>query len=245
MKVVIIEDELASCRRLERMLIEFNFEISATLTTVKAAIKWFENNSHPNLVFVDIQLADGLSFEIFKHVKIDSLLIITTAYHEYSIQAFEYNSISYLLKPIKQNQLKNAIEKARKNRLNQEKIELLQELLLLNGTSYKNRFTSKIGNKIKILETSKITYFHSTNNLTFAHSNNIDYCIDYSLSLVTEKVNPKHFFRINRSHILHINSIQKVSTHTNNRLKIYLPDTSEYLIVSRERVKDFKKWLNT
>ncbi len=244
MKVVIIEDELASCRKLERMLLKYPFEITTTISSVKNAIKWFQNNPQPDLIFLDIHLSDGLCFEIFNHVTINSLIIFTTAYHEFSIQAFEYNSISYLLKPINALKLEKAIEKAQKNSLKTEQLNEFKNQLQ-NENSFKKRIPIKIGSTIKILEITNVNYFYSFENATFANANNINYTIDYSLSNLEKQINPKYFFRINRSHILHINSIQKVSIHTNNRLKIYLHNTTENLIVSRERVKYFKKWINT
>jgi len=168
MKVVIIEDELASSRRLQRMLTTFNYEIVASLVSVKSAVKWFQNNAQPDVLFLDIHLADGLCFEIFKHVKITSPIVFTTAFSEYSIKAFDYNSVSYLIKPINKEQLEKAIKKANTFYKNEkELIELKEVIENENLQVYKTEFAVRIGKRIKVIKTESIDCFYSEDNASY------------------------------------------------------------------------------
>lgn len=245
MKVVIIEDELASSRRLERMLISFNYHVVASLVSVKSAIQWFQNNEHPDVLFLDIQLADGLCFEIFKHVKITSPIVFTTAFSEYSIKAFDYNSVSYLLKPINKTDLEKAIQKANTFYKNEKEIIKLKEIIENeNIQTYKTEFAVRIGKRIKIIKTESITCFYSEDNATFLQSANCNYIVNEALSSLDTKLNPKQFYKVNRKFIINREAIKNAVSHTNSRFKIELKnDCNAEIIVSRERSKDFKKWL--
>ncbi|MDG1714368.1 LytTR family DNA-binding domain-containing protein [Lacinutrix sp.] len=211
MKVVIIEDELASSRRLQRMLTTFNYEIVASLVSVKSAVKWFQNNAHPDVLFLDIHLADGLCFEIFKHVKITSPIVFTTAFSEYSIKAFDYNSVSYLLKPINKERLEKAIKKANTFYKNEkELIELKEVIENENLRVYKTEFAVRIGKRIKIIKTESIDCFYSEDNASYLKSSNSNYIINEALSGLETKLNPKQFFKVNRKFIVNREAIETV-----------------------------------
>ena len=183
MKVVIVEDELPSSRRLERILSEFNYEILAKLVSVNSAVDWLKKNEHPDILFLDVHLSDGLCFEIFDQVDIESLIIFTTAYDQYSIKAFDYNSISYLLKPINKDQILNAMEKATTFYDNKNEFLHLKKIIEENRLSvFKNRFVVKIGKKTKIIGTNDIECFFSVYSSTYLRSSSFDYPINSSLN---------------------------------------------------------------
>ncbi len=246
MRVVIIEDELPSSRKLERMLSDFNYEITTTLVSVKSAIKWFKTQPHPDLLFLDIQLSDGLCFEIFSAVDIKSPIVFTTAFSEYSIKAFDYNSISYLLKPIQKPQLKKAIEKAKTFHDNEKELFALKAALENQKiASYKTKFAVKVGKKIKLIHTEAIECFFSLDNATYLRTDTSSYIINSALTLLEEELNPDVFFQVNRKFIINMTAIKNIVSYTNNRLKVTLNNYSELdIIVSRERTKAFKEWLD-
>ncbi len=249
-KVLIIEDEKPAARRLQRMLNRLDLEAETMLHSVAEAVNWFNNNEHPDLIFLDIQLSDGLSFEIFEHIKTDSAIIFTTAYDEYALKAFKLNSIDYLLKPIDEDELEEAVKKFRNTRNTSEKINLedLKSLLTLPGKEqvYKSRFTAQVGQHLKLVDTAEIACFFSENKTTYIHCfSGRNYPIDIPLEQLENDVDPAKFYRINRKCILNINAIKDIISYTNSRLEIKLENFNEFqLIVSRERVKDFKSWLD-
>jgi len=197
--------------------------------------------------FVDIQLGDGLVFEIFKEILVSSYIIFTTAYDMYALQAFEYKSIAYLLKPITTEKLMQAIAKVEIFKAIPNRMEEIQQLMQhADETTSKNSFAVKVGRKIKIIKLPEIVCFYSEHNTTFIQTtNNQSFPIDYSLSYL-ETVLPKQIFnRVNRKFIVHKTFIRDISNYTNSRLQINLNQYAEQeIIVSRERVKDFKNWLN-
>lgn len=247
MKVVIIEDELLSSRRLERMLSDYNYEILASLVSVKSAIKWFKEHKHPDILFLDIHLADGLCFEIFTQVEVKSVIVFTTAFSEYSIKAFDYKSVSYLLKPINKAQLKNAIKKATVFSQNESELLALKEIVQEHNISvFKNKFAVKLGKKIKLIEANAIECFFSSNNVTYLRSNEFNYILNSALINLESELNPAMFFQINRKFIINIHAIKNISSYYNSRLKLELHSyEGAEIIVSRERVKDFKKWIGS
>ncbi|MGM0635055.1 MAG: LytR/AlgR family response regulator transcription factor [Bacteroidota bacterium] len=248
MNCVIIEDELPSARRLKRLIKAEGLRCLATLESVASARKWFAENTSPELLFVDIQLSDGLSFEIFDEVEISCPIIFTTAYDEYALRAFKLNSIDYLLKPIDENELKLALHQFKnQHQLSYSFADL--QALLQNGfdhKTYKERFTIKIGAELKVFSTEEIQCFFSRDKATYMMLVNArNYPIDFSLDALEENLNPKQFFRVNRKFIVRFNAIHQIISYTNSRLKIDLKSpTEEAIIVSRERVKEFKNWLN-
>ena len=251
MNVLIIEDEKPAARRLNRMLSELSIDVKTMLHSVEESINWFQNNSHPDLIFLDIQLSDGLSFEIFEEIEVKSAIIFTTAYDEYALKAFKLNSIDYLLKPIDEDELKIAVDKFKANQPKQTDLQVnIDDIrkLLINPVDrkFKKRFTIKVGQHIKIIHVDEIECFYSENKATYIHTNaNRNYLIDHSLEHWQEQLDPEQFFRVNRTFIVHINAIKDIISYTNSRLKLILHSYSETeIIVSRERVKDFKNWID-
>ncbi len=245
MKAIIIEDELPSARRLERLLHDFGIEILTTLNSIKSVVNWLQKNEKPALIFLDVQLSDGLCFEIFNQVKITSKIIFTTAFSNYSIKAFEYNSISYLLKPINKEKLEKAILKAKKVHQRDTDLEQFKELLTNFKTEvYKDSFTVRVGKKIKIISTNEIVCFYSFENATYLKTTEGNYIVNYSLTNLETSINLNNFFRVNRTFIININSIKDIIAYSNSRLKLILNTYQDSeIIVSRERVKDFKNWI--
>ena len=250
MKVIIIEDEKPSARRLKRMLEAKAIEAETLLHSVEEAIEWFQNNTHPDLIFLDIQLSDGLSFEIFEAVEIKSAVIFTTAYDEYALQAFKLNSIDYLLKPIDEDDLNMAVDKYME-RLPQKKAVTLDfsdiQKLLVNPIEreYKKRFSVKVGQHLKLINIEDIECIYSENKGTYAYtSEGRNYLLDLTLDQLEDELEPHVFFRVSRKFYININAIKDMVSYTNSRLQVKLNTFKELdIIVARERVKDFKNWL--
>lgn len=250
MQVIIIEDEKPAARRLARLLAELGVEVSTLLHSVEESVAWFQNNSHPDLIFLDIQLSDGLSFEIFDVVEVNSAIIFTTAYDEYALQAFKLNSIDYLLKPIDDEELAAAIKQYRNLNHKEQTVSLDFEdikKLLTNPLEreYKKRFTARVGQHIKIINAEDIECFYSENKGTYAAtSDGRNYLLDTTLENLEEELAPESFFRVSRKFYVNIRHIQDIVAYTNSRLKVKLKRFNEQeIIVSRERVRDFKLWL--
>ena len=250
MNVIIIEDEKPSARRLQRMLVKLGVKVNVLLHSVEESIDWFANNPHPELIFLDIQLSDGLSFEIFDSVDIKSSIIFTTAFDEYALQAFKLNSIDYLLKPIDEDELQSAMSKFKAMKPESHNLQLNFDdikKLLINpvGTEYKKRFTTKIGQHIKMIAVDEIECFYSENKGTYAHTiEGRNYLLDTTLEQLEEELSPKIFFRISRKYYINVNAIKDIISYTNSRLQLKLNSFNEQeIIVARERVKDFKLWL--
>jgi len=250
MKALIIEDEKPSARRLSRLLEARNIEVSQMLPSVSESIAWFKENSAPELIFLDIQLSDGLSFEIFDQVAVRSPIIFTTAYDEYALQAFKLNSIDYLLKPIDEEELDTALVKYRTLGGNNTGVRIDFEdirKLLVNpvGREYKNRFTARVGQHIKIIQTDEVECFYSENKGTYAATTEgRSYLLDTTLEQLEEELSPEHFFRVSRKFYVQLDHISDIVAYSNSRLKVKLNRFKEQeIIVSRERVRDFKLWL--
>lgn len=251
MKVVIIEDEKPAARRLSRMLNEFGIEPITMLHSVEESINWFCNNEHPDLLFLDIQLSDGLSFEIFEEVDIKSAIIFTTAYDEYALKAFKLNSVDYLLKPIDSDELENAIKQYENSLKVAPKVTFnlnqLQDLISPSTKKYKKRFTVKIGQHLKMISCDTIECIYSENKATHIFTkDNRSYLLEETLDQLEQILEPKTFFRASRKFFINVNSIKDIISYTNSRLKLVLNNYSESeIIVSRERVKDFKNWIDS
>ena len=250
MKVIIIEDEKPSARRLQRMLENLNIKAETLLHSVEESIAWFKENDHPDLIFLDIQLSDGLSFEIFESVEIKSAVIFTTAYDEYALQAFKLNSIDYLLKPIDEAELEKAIHKYQERMPQNQAVTLdFNDIknLLVNPIErvYKKRFSVKVGQHLKLINIDDIECFYSENKGTYAYtSDGRNYLLDTTLELLEPELEPQVFFRISRKFFVNINAIKDMIHYTNSRLQIKLNTFDDQeVIVARERVKDFKDWL--
>ena len=255
MNIIIIEDEKPAARLLQRKVEKLGFAVNQMLHSVEEAINWFSNNAQPDLIFLDIQLSDGLSFEIFEHfdkvgTPLQSAIIFTTAYDEYALRAFKLNSIDYLLKPIDEDELEVAISKF-KNQFQKNSIATLDfeaiKRMLVNPVQkeYKERFSVKVGNQIKVISIDEVECFYSENKGTYLHTlDNRDYLVDSSLEVVESELKPKDFFRINRKFIVPLKAIREIQMHTNSRLKLILPTyKADEVIVARERVNEFKDWI--
>ena len=250
MRALIIEDEKPAARRLNRMLEKEGVTVITMLHSVAESIAWFKNNEHPELIFLDIQLSDGLSFEIFDVVDVVSPVIFTTAYDEYALQAFKLNSIDYLLKPIDEEDLSIALKKYENFKPQTQNItdsfEGIKKMLLGESIEkYRERFTLKIGQHLKMINVEDVECFYSENKTTYLHTlSGRNYPIESTLENLDKELDPKYFFRISRKFHININHIKDIIAYSNSRLIIKLSSYSDHeLIVSRERVKDFKKWL--
>ena len=250
MKVIIIEDEKPSARRLQRMLQSLDLMAETMLHSVEESIIWFQENEHPDLIFLDIQLSDGLSFEIFDVIEVKSAIIFTTAYDEYALQAFKLNSIDYLLKPIDDEELESAVKKFKALKPSTQKMALDFEdikKLLVNPLEreYKKRFTARVGQHLKIINADEVQCFYSENKGTYAATvDGRNYLLDTTLENLESELEPKLFFRVSRKFYVNVNHIKDIISYTNSRLQIKLTNFSEQeIIVSRERVRDFKLWL--
>ncbi len=249
-RALIVEDEEPAAVRLEKLLkqVEPGIQILDVIDSVEIAVKWFETNDPPDLLMLDIQLADGLSFDIFKKAKVDSFVIFTTAYDEYAIKAFELNSIDYLLKPVDRVKLQNSIQKYRKlaGRNQQVSIDTLMETLENRKSSFKIRFAVNVGSKIISVETRSVAYFYSMEKSIFLCTNeNHHYPLDFSLEHLEQLLDPEMFFRINRQVIIQYTSIEKIHILSRSRVKLETnPPASEDLLVSTARTHQFRLWLD-
>lgn len=253
LKVIIIEDEHLIARRIKELLgnIDPGIEVLASIDTVKRAGEWFGQNEKPDLVFMDIQLADGLSFDIFDRVKIEAPVIFITAFQEYAIRAFKVNSVDYLLKPVSEENLRYALEKYQRYfkhevgapALGTDLIKSIREMI---SRPFKARFMIKVGDHIKSVDVEEILYFYSQQKGTFLHTvDNRNYAIDYTLDKLTELLNPEIFIRINRQYIASHRAIAELISLSGSKLKVrllHLDDDQVY--ISRERLSAFKEWLD-
>ncbi len=251
MKVLIIEDEEPAAKRLQKMLkeIEPGIIVLDNIVSVSTAIAWFTKNDAPDLVFSDIQLSDGLSFAIFKAVEVTCPIVFTTAYDQYAIEAFKVNSIDYLLKPIKKEELANAVNKFKKiiSAAPVQSIDINKLLQTLNpaGADYKKRFVVRYGEHIKTINIEEVVYFYTEDKVNFlCTKDGRRFVIDFNLDTLETTLDPKTFFRINRQYIIGIHSIGEMFAYTKSRVLIKLiPPAKHETIVSTERSADFKHWL--
>ncbi|PZD77939.1 LytTR family DNA-binding domain-containing protein [Mesonia sp. K7] len=245
MKAIIIEDEKPSARRLQRMLSEIGVEVGTVLHSVNESIAWLLEHPHPDLIFLDIQLSDGISFEIFEEVPLKSAIIFTTAYDQYALKAFKLNSVDYLLKPIDEDELSQALSKFKQQRLADLPITELKNMLVHQQKSYKKRFVTKVGQHLKMFPIEEISCFYSENKGTYLHTfEGRNYLLDQPLEKLEGELNPNIFFRISRKYIIQIKAIEDMINYSNSRLQLKITNLKDNeVIVSRERVKDFKDWL--
>ena len=254
MKTIIIEDEKPAARLLQRKLEKLNVRVEVMLHSVQEAIDWFSKNEHPDLIFLDIQLSDGLSFELFEKVEIKSAVIFTTAYDEYALRAFKLNSIDYLLKPIDEEELSVSISKFKTHFLkskegiftSQMDFEKIKKMFQNSfDQDFKKRFTVKIGQHLKVISTDEIECFFSENKGTYIHTfDNRNYLIESTLEVLEQELYTKDFYRISRKFIISMKAIKEIVVYSNSRLRVILPTfKDEEVIVSREKVSDFKNWI--
>lgn len=252
MKVLIVEDEKSASKRLINLLNELDpaIEVLQVLDTVKRTADWFRHNRVPDLLFLDIHLADGLSFDVFEDVDIACPVIFTTAYDQYALKAFELHSIDYLLKPIDSQKLEKALGKYRmmvKPAGSMLDASVLQQALdMMQGKRYKERFIVKYGEHIRSIAVDDICCFFSEEKITFFKIyQGRKFVVDYTLEQVEQLVDPGNFFRINRKYIIHVDAIEDVVVYSNSRLKLVVKHLTDVdTIVAREKVQAFKSWLD-
>lgn len=254
MKVLILEDENAAAKRLQKLLqtAEPQATVVAILESIQHAKEWLNQNPQPDIILSDMHLADGLALELFQQCDIRIPVIFTTAYDAYTLKAFKLNSVDYLLKPIDIEELKAALEKYRLlNRQSATQMpaqfaSLLQQMSKKKDV-YKSRFLVKLGDRLSIIPTSEVAFVRADDKVVFLHTNDgKKHLIDDSLDDLMQVLDPATFFRINRTYIAPLTSIDKIHNHFNGRLKLELKHTDDKeIFVSRARVADFKKWLNS
>lgn len=253
MTILIVEDEKIAIRRLKRLLEELcpDCRLAGSVDTIDGAVAWFQNNETPDLAFFDIQLADGISFEIFKKIEISCPVVFITAYDEYALRAFEVNSIDYLLKPIDKEKLTRALKKyERLVALNQNRgmdpAVIRETMEMMKGKKYKERFIVKFGDHLKSVSAGDIDCFLSEEKATFfLTGEGKKFLVDFTMDQVADLLNPADFFRINRKFLIRVTAIKDIVTWSNSRLKLVLRNLDHPdLIVARERVQEFRMWLD-
>jgi len=249
MNVLIVENEKPAVVGLSKLLkkIDHTINIVGTTESVESTINWFQNNSSPELIFMDIQLDDGLSFEIFELMQLDIPVIFTTAYDEYLLSAFKVNSVDYLLKPIEETTLRNAIEKFKSIHYQKAINNDLLAQIFKEKTGYKTRFLIKVGDHYKSIQTDEISCIYILERAAFIRTfSDRDYSLDYSLDNLQKTINPDKFFRINRNCIVNVNAISDILIYSSSRLIIKLNNSKPIydLIVSKDKVSEFKKWID-
>lgn len=252
MKVLIIEDEAPAYRRLSTMLNKNHphLTIIEVLDSISDTLKWLRNHNSPDLIFSDIQLADGLSFEIYKKIQVNCPIIFTTAYDEYMLDAFRTNGIDYLLKPIEEESLNRSIEKFERLKKSESEpnneVGKLMQLLETRAYKYKTRFLVKLGTKLIPVQAEHIAYFQSSQGSTDMILNNGKrLVIDQTLDELQNVMNPVHFFRLNRQYLAQIGSIESIHQYFKGKLKVVLqPAATDDVIISREKSRSFKNWID-
>lgn len=245
MNILIIEDEQPAYKRLSKLVQEVipSAKIIGHIDSIQAAIEWFAAHDCPDIVFLDIHLADGSAFDLVKKVKIGCPIIFTTAYDQYAMEAFKTSSIDYLLKPVKKDDLEGALQKLKN-------LRQLFATSVAEGSNrvqieYKKRFVVRFGEHIKTLPVTDIAYFYSENKVTLAKTfDNRNYPMDHNLDNLESMLDPQDFFRINRQYLISLKSIEEMKTYSKARVIVNLiPPVKEVPVVSSERAADFKDWL--
>jgi DNA-binding LytR/AlgR family response regulator len=256
MKAVIIEDEALIARNLQRQIAQLDsaIEVVTILGSVKESVKWFNSNPHPDLIFMDIQLGDGLSFDIFSQVQIDRPVIFTTAYNEYAIRAFKVNSVDYLLKPVDKEYLGRAIEKYKKLfaadvstvGIHTELQSFLSTIATKNEVRYRSRFLAHYKNGIVPVADNRVSYFLKDMVIYLVTTENEKLVTDYNtIDEIEEVADPARFFRANRQMILHIDQVDNYKKHDTGKIEVHLKcDKNMHADISREKANDFKDWID-
>jgi DNA-binding LytR/AlgR family response regulator len=251
-KALIIEDEAPAYRRLDNLLKshELDFEILEVIDSIANAVKWLRNHQSPDLIFSDIQLSDGLSFEIYRQVEVKCPIIFTTAFDEYMMDAFRTNGIDYLLKPIQTEELNRSLEKFRrfsaKSEEGSNQIEKLLETIQKRQNSFRERFLVRLGDRLIPVSIGEISYFSYQDGMTeLKTENGKKYLIDHPLDELEKQLDPNRFFRLNRQYLASMNSITLIHRYFKGKLKVQLePSPDEEVIVSREKAARFKEWMD-
>jgi DNA-binding LytR/AlgR family response regulator len=250
--VLIIEDEPQAAQRLQTLIESLlpQATIVSKIDSVRNAVAWISKHDAPDLIFMDIQLADGLSFQIFEQCEVKSPVVFTTAFDEYALKAFKVNSIDYILKPVDKDEVSGAIRKL--NTLSRDRdtsdavLENINQAVKMLTKKYKTRFVIKVGEHLKAVETSDLLFCFSLEKVTFGKTTDgRKHILDFTLDQLEDLLDPNLFFRINRKYIVSAGSIQDMVSHTNSRLKLVLKGCDDNdIIVARERVQEFKDWLD-
>lgn len=247
-RCLIIEDEAAASDYLKSLIakVDKDFEVVKVIESVKSGIEWLANNPPPDIIFADIQIADGLSFEIFEKSNVKIPVIFTTAYNEFAIKAFKINSIDYLLKPINPDELRQSINKFKDRQI--QYAHAISDILkteFINKPVTRRSFLVNVKDRLVPVEVSNILCFYLNNGIVYAHTNQQKiYVIEMNLETIHEQLNLSSFFRANRQYIINRSAISEIHVYFNNRLNIKLVvPTPEEIIISKERVSVFKKWL--
>jgi len=251
MNILIIENEKPAADKLRGLLqkIDENIAIVGVIETVEGTVNWLQHNRSPDLILIDIQLDDGLCFEIFETIKVDTPVIFTTAYDEYVLRAFKVNSVDYLLKPIEEDTLRKALDKFKTLHFKLSG-DILKQLFGEINKQYKNRFLIKIGLHYRSIQVNEICCFYILERATFIRTfSGKEYPIDNSLDNLQKIVDPDKFFRINRNCLVYINAISDILSYSSSRLQLRLNEkirsiNEDYLVVSRDKVTEFKKWID-
>lgn len=249
-KILILEDEQLNSDRIQRLMLKIrpNVEILGVLTSVQKTVDWLSKNECPDLIIMDIQLADGVSFEVFNLADVKCPVIFTTAYDEYAVQAFKYNSIDYLLKPVEKEQLEAAITKFENSvQRSYNQYPLIEEVLArMRPKEYRTRFFLPYRDGYRKINVEDIAFFYSHMTITYANLfNGESIVVPQTLEMLEQELEPKNFFRVNRQYIIHVNSIEQVHNFFNGKLKLKVKNcTDEEVIVSRTKAPLFKTWLD-
>ena len=252
MRVLIIEDEALAAEKLKVMLKEIDqeFEVAGVTKSVEGSLHWLNTNPEPDLIISDIHLSDSLCFDIFTDLKPKCPVIFATAYDQYAIQAFEVNSIDYLLKPIQKDKLKNSIEKFHdlkaKKVMTFPDLDKIADVIKQTVRDYKSRFLVKVGTKIKSIPVNQIGYFFTHDKMTYiVVKDGKKYPVDHTLEEIDSLLDPKDFFRVNRKYVVHIETVNEIHPYFKGRLKINLnPHVDDDIVISSEKTPAFKAWLD-
>lgn len=247
MKIAIVEDEKLAAERLQTLLQEYDptIEIAACLESVEETVKYLKQKTHPDLLLLDIHLSDGHSFEIFKQVSYSKPVIFTTAYDNYALEAFKMFSIDYILKPVTLDALAAAMNKLKSLAISFSSNDLNRLMPEWQNSRYKKRFLGKVGQRLFFIDTGDIAFFQADNKIVYlADKEGNRYVVDHTMERLEEQLDPRQFFRLNRKFIVNSNAIQQVKPYFNNRLKLTVKGASQpdEMVISRERVADFKLW---
>lgn len=252
MKILIVEDEELAVKKLQKTLaaVDDTAEVVGTTDSIQSTVEWLESNPEPDLILMDIELADGQSFAIFNHAEVKSPVIFTTSYDEYALKAFKVNSIDYLLKPVQKEDLATALKKFHALKKGSSTIVNLDSIVKelqakLQPKEYRKRFLVKNGQKLVSVDVNEIGYFYSDGRLNFFKTeDNKKFVLDYTMDELEDMLDPNQYFRISRSFFVSVNSIDKIDDYFGNRLILQLkPAVDKEALVSREKVTDFKKWM--
>jgi len=247
MRVIIIEDEKPAAERLKTLLMEYDpaVEVVACLESIEETVQYLKQHAHPDLLLLDIHLSDGHSFEIFKQITYNKPVIFTTAYDQYALDAFKIFSIDYILKPVSLESLAGAMNKLKSLSVSFSAVDLNRLMPAWQQSRYKKRFLGKVGQRLFFIDTDNIAFFQADNKIVYLVDREGNrYVVEHTMEKLEEQLDPEYYFRLNRRFIVHIEAIQQVKPYFNSRLKLAVKGAgqTEDMVISRERVAEFKLW---